>query len=143
MKHGISAVVTAAVVAFALAATVAAQSKPTVKRESITPMTDVAGAANYKAYCSVCHGAGGKGDGPAAKAFTVAPADLTQISKRNGGNFPFATVKMSVTGDTVVAAHGTRDMPMWGPVFSSIDSSGQKELRVKNLVDYLESIQAK
>jgi hypothetical protein len=42
----------------------------------------------------------------------------------------------------VVAAHGSRDMPMWGPVFKSVDGS-VAELRLKNLIDYLDSIQEK
>jgi mono/diheme cytochrome c family protein len=118
-------------------------AQTTIKKEPIRPMSDVSGAASFNAYCSVCHGPSGKGDGPAAKALVTPPADLTQISKRNGGKFPASAVKMHITGDTVVAAHGTRDMPMWGPGFKSTDGSGGAELRFKNLVDYIESIQAK
>ncbi len=35
------------------------------------------GAALYPAHCAACHGAEGRGDGPAAKGLKVPPADLT------------------------------------------------------------------
>jgi mono/diheme cytochrome c family protein len=117
-------------------------AQTTIKKEPIKPISEVAGSATFNAYCTVCHGPSGRGDGPAAKALVKAPADLTQISKRNNGKFPGTRVKMEISGDTTVAAHGTRDMPTWGPLFKSTEGS-TSELRMKNLVDYLESIQAK
>src|SRR5262245_2568144 len=105
----------AAGAAFALAAPVAAHQ--TVKREPIKPIADVAGSATFKEDCPVCHGTSGRGDGPAAEALTTVPADLTQIAKKHGGKFPFAGVRMTITGETALAAHGTREMPMWGPLF--------------------------
>jgi len=128
------------VLAFAMAAS--AQTKE-IKRVPVTPTSDISGEASFKAYCTVCHGAAAKGNGPAAPALKVPPADLTQIAKKNSGKFPALQVKMSLTGDTVVAAHGTRDMPMWGPVFRSVENSSVVELRLRNLVDYLEKIQEK
>jgi mono/diheme cytochrome c family protein len=124
----------------AVAAPVFAQT--TIKREPVRPINDISGAGTFNAYCTVCHGPSGKGDGPAAKALVKPPADLTQISARNSGKFPANAVKMHISGETVVAAHGSRDMPMWGPVLKSTDGNAV-ELRLKNLVDYIESIQAK
>jgi mono/diheme cytochrome c family protein len=115
----------------------------TVKREPIKPITDVAGSATFREYCTVCHGTSGKGDGPAANALTKTPADLTQISKKNGGKFPTLAVRMTITGETVVAAHGTRDMPMWGPLFHSTEGDSTTALRLKNLVEYIEMMQEK
>jgi len=129
-----------------LACAVAAQAQTTVKREPIKPVGDVSGSTTYKEYCSVCHGVSGRGDGPAAASLKVAPADLTLIAKRSGGKFSFAAVKSKISGeqDVVVAAHGTRDMPIWGPLFKQVDtSSSVAELRLTNLVDYLERMQAK
>jgi Cytochrome C oxidase, cbb3-type, subunit III len=37
----------------------------------------VRGSALFAAHCAVCHGAEGRGDGPAAKSLPVPPADLT------------------------------------------------------------------
>lgn len=38
----------------------------------------VAGAAVYKQNCAICHGADGRGDGPAAAGLSIKPADLTE-----------------------------------------------------------------
>jgi mono/diheme cytochrome c family protein len=127
--------------ALALATPSAAQQS--VKRESIRPITEVAGAATFKEYCTVCHGTSGRGDGPAARALTTPPADLTQIAKKHGGKFSFANVRMTITGEATLAAHGTREMPMWGPVFRSAQGDPTTELRLRNLVAYLESLQEK
>src|SRR3954452_2973136 len=83
-----------------VATPVFAQTK--IKKEPITPIADVAGAATFNAYCTVCHGPAGKGNGPAAKALKTPPADLTLIAKKNNGKFPDATVRMHISGDTVV-----------------------------------------
>ena len=135
------ALFTAAALLAALAIPAIAQQ--TVKREPIKAISDVSGAATFAAYCSVCHGPAGAGNGPAATALVKAPADLTRIAQRNGGKFSAGAVRMSITGDTVIAAHGTRDMPMWGPLFRSVESDSTAQLRVRNLVDYLEALQVK
>ena len=130
-----------AAAALMLAAPAFAQTT-TIKKEPIKPISDVSGVATFNAYCTVCHGPAGKGDGPVAKALNKAPADLTQITKRHNGKFPASAIKMEIGGESTVAAHGTRDMPTWGPVFRTTEGTAA-ELRLKNLVDYLESIQAK
>ena len=134
-------ILAAATLVLTVAAPSAAQQ--TVKREPIKPIPEISGAATFKTYCTVCHGTSGRGDGPAAKALTKPPADLTSIAKRNGGKFPYLNVRMAITGETELAAHGTREMPMWGPVFRSVQDEATTELRVKNLVGYLESLQEK
>jgi mono/diheme cytochrome c family protein len=119
-------------------------TQKTVKPEAVKPIADVSGAATFKEYCTSCHGPEAKGNGPAAAALKKAPADLTEIGKRAGGKFPFTKVKAQIAGDDVIAAHGSRDMPTWGPLFKSVDTSGSvAELRLTNLVKYLEDIQAK
>jgi mono/diheme cytochrome c family protein len=120
----------------------AQQAKPTIKKEPMKPINAVSGSATFNAYCTVCHGASGKGDGPAAGALTKAPSDLTQIAKKNNGTFPDLQIKTMIEGDDAPMAHGTRDMPTWGPLFKGNEGNAA-ELRVKNLVDYLKSIQAK
>jgi high-affinity iron transporter len=40
-----------------------------------------AAAADYATHCAVCHGAAGRGDGPAAKGLTPPPADLTDAAR--------------------------------------------------------------
>ena len=98
----------------------------------------------FDTYCAVCHGKDAKGGGPAAAALKKAPADLTRISARNGGSFPDVNVKRFIEGLDQVAAHGTRDMPMWGELFRSLDgasNSGFAQIRVQALNDYLKSLQ--
>jgi mono/diheme cytochrome c family protein len=131
----------AAGAALALAAPSAAQQ--TVKREPITPIADVSGAASFKAYCTVCHGTSARGDGPAARALKTPPADLTQIAKKHGGKYSAPAVRMTIVGDPAMPAHGTAEMPMWGPVFRSVEGDSTAALRLKNLVDYLEMLQEK
>jgi len=131
----------AATTALLLTAGVHAQAQ--VKRVPITPIEGVSGSATFKAYCAQCHGLSGRGDGPAAKALKTPPADLTTLAKRNSGQFPTGGVKQVINGDTMNPAHGSREMPMWGPVFRSVESPSVVELRIANLVKYIEDFQDK
>lgn len=120
-------------------------SKPEIKHVPATYTDPSSGPLMYKAYCASCHGADGKGDGPAAPALKVPVTDLTTLSAKNGGVFPAAHVAALIQGDAVTPAHGSKDMPVWGPIFHSMGghSQAQVQLRVRNLTNYLESIQAK
>ena len=77
------------------------------------PPPEVTGRLLYTEFCQSCHGAGGKGDGPAAGNLARAPADLTGISARNGGVYPLADVLSSIDGYTR-ARHGDLLMPEFG-----------------------------
>ena len=78
-----------------------------------------AGHREFRHSCAVCHGLGGKGEGVMAtlNLLTVKPTDLTQLSKKNKGAFPFWQVYRIIDGREEVKGHGTRDMPIWGDVF--------------------------
>lgn len=111
-----------------------------------TPQTSAAsGKQMFEAYCASCHGAGGKGDGPAAGALKSLPADLTALSRKKGGKFPTDRVYSILRGQGTVEAHGSRDMPVWGPVFWNLSQGRESEvqLRIANLARYIESLQAK
>jgi hypothetical protein len=99
----------------------------------------------YNAYCASCHGVDGKGDGPAAPALKAFPTNLTMLAAKNGGSFPAAHIAAVIQGDAMTSAHGSKDMPVWGPIFHSMGSHSQAQvqLRVRNLTNYLESIQGK
>jgi mono/diheme cytochrome c family protein len=98
----------------------------------------------YVHYCAVCHGVDGKGAGPAAGALKKQPGDLTLLSRRNGGKFPALAVQMSIKGSNGIVAHGTREMPMWGSIFSEMGQNRTMgDLRVMALLKYIEQIQAK
>ena len=92
-----------------------------------------------------CHGAEGKGDGPASAALKSRPSDLTNLAKRNAGKFPELRVFGAINGDLRVTAHGSKDMPTWGAVFGQMDGTDVAgvKLRIRNLTKYIESIQIK
>ena len=115
----------------------------TIKRVPVTDVHTIDGQVLFEHYCAVCHGKDAKGTGPAADALKKRPADLTQISRKSGGNFPEVHVMRIIKGDDTVGAHGSRDMPIWGELFASLSSKEATELRVNALMKYLETIQAK
>src|SRR5579871_926206 len=115
----------------------------TIKRVPVTDVHTIDGQALFDHYCAVCHGKDAKGTGPAADALKKTPADLTQISRKSGGNFPEVHVMRIIKGDDVVGAHGSRDMPIWGEQFTSLNGRETTELRVNALMKYLETMQAK
>jgi mono/diheme cytochrome c family protein len=103
-----------------------------------------AGALLFKIHCAKCHGESGKGDGKAAPGLEFAPADLTRISQRNRGKFPFERVVQVVDGRKPMKGHGRTDMPVWGDVLLSeregYDPQKVKE-QIRRLVHYVASIQ--
>ena len=118
---------------------------PAVKKVPVRSTTAVSGKELFREYCAVCHGVDAKGNGPAAAALKSPPADLTQIASKNGGKFDELRIMHIVNGESEEPlAHGTKDMPMWGNIFGHMgSSSGIANVRVHNLVKYIESIQAK
>ena len=100
------------------------------------------GAKLFTQYCAACHGVKAAGNGPMAPALKTKVPDLTLITKRNGGTFPTDQVQAVVSGDKPALAHGTRDMPVWGPIFSSdISDRDYGKLRIYNVTKYLEGLQ--
>jgi len=123
----------------------AADQGKVVKHTTVKPTNPTSGKEMYTAYCAVCHGESGKGNGPAASALKVAPTDLTLLSKNNGGKFPSMKVSTAIRGDSAIAAHGTKDMPVWGALFWGMSQGheGEVQQRIANLTKYIESLQAK
>ena len=105
----------------------------------------IAGPDSFAFYCAPCHGRSGKGDGPVAAALKAPTPDLTTLAKRNGGTFPRAEITLFVTGTgRTTTAHGPSDMPVWGPIFRSLDPSDTRtKQRIENVVAFIESIQIK
>jgi len=122
-----------------------AQSKPTIKNVPLNPTSPVSGKEMFTTYCAVCHGADGKGGGPAVAALKNRPTDLTQLSAKNGGKFPELSVVATLSGKEV-DAHGSQEMPIWGDLFRSLGAGDRSDLvhmRIGNLTAYIGSIQAK
>jgi mono/diheme cytochrome c family protein len=106
-------------------------------------LESITGRDSFEFYCASCHGKTGKGDGPTAPALKTRPADLSSLARRNGGAFPKDRVLAVVTGsDRRIAAHGSTDMPVWGPIFQALDPSAPRvKVRIDNIVAHLESLQ--
>ncbi|MGD0966434.1 MAG: cytochrome c [Candidatus Acidiferrales bacterium] len=116
--------------------------KPLDSEKQQTLIRSVEGADLYQAYCASCHGKNGKGNGPAAPALKATVPDLTVIAKNNRGEFPAARVRRIVMGEGMIASHGSREMPVWGPIFHQVEADVDRApVRLENLVKYLESIQ--
>ena len=96
----------------------------------------------FKAYCASCHGVNGTGNGPVAATLKQRPTDLTQLAKRNHGVFPSEPVARVIEKGTITA-HGTSEMPVWGPELSRLSSHDTEFqlLRVHNLVSYIGRLQ--
>ena len=103
----------------------------------------LAGRDSFALYCAPCHGTAGRGDGPVASELRTRPADLTTLARRSGGAFPRDRVREFIVGTArPLPAHGTTDMPVWGPMFRAFESDARVRERMTNLVSYVESIQA-
>ena len=137
--------IAAILICVAVVTVYAEDQKTAVKHVPAPPTSAASGKQMFEAYCASCHGTSGKGDGPAAGALKSAPADLTALSKKNGGKFPADRVTSILRGQATVTAHGNRDMPVWGPVFWHMSQGHEAEVhqRVANLTRYVESLQAK
>jgi len=124
---------------------VGAQTKPMPQKQYEQLIYSVRGPDLYRAHCAACHGPDGKGNGPAAVALKARPADLTVLAKNNGGKFPAERVQKFISGDDPsLASHGSREMPVWGPIFHQIEEDQDfGNVRLQNLVKYLQTIQQK
>jgi mono/diheme cytochrome c family protein len=127
-----------AVLTFAAPAVAWSQTKPTLKRDGAKMTSSASGTEMFLSYCSPCHGKLGRGDGPAAPALKTKPADLTMLRKNHGGTFSDKDFEDKINGMTMTPAHGTTEMPVWGPIFRQL---GNDQLRVYNLKKYIDSIQ--
>jgi mono/diheme cytochrome c family protein len=108
-----------------------------------TPLIySIKGPDLYRAYCAVCHGTAGHGDGPMASKLKERVPDLTILAKNNKGQFPTSHLRKTIEGTDTASSHGTRAMPIWGPIFHQVeDDKDFGYVRVENLLKYLESIQ--
>lgn len=114
------------------------------------------GKREFGISCAVCHGQTGKGDGSFNEWLKVTPTDLTTLSKRNGGVFPYQRIYGVIDGREFVKTHGTREMPIWGREFAAdtvIAGANYMEMqydmdvyarnRIAALIDYLNRMQVK
>ena len=141
LKH-LSLVALAAGLALAVAYADQAQSKVTIPVEKTSPTN---GKQMFNSYCAPCHGADARGNGPAAGALKTQPVDLTVLARNNHGKYPDTHVLSVMQFGAEIPAHGSQEMPIWGPILGRMNvANGQeKDLRLVNLNRYLQSLQAK
>ena len=131
--------------AFAVAAlallisAIAVAQKPSMKKVAVRYASPASAQEMYVNYCAACNGKAGRGDGPASPALKSAPTDLTTLSKQNGGRFPSDRVYAVLVGKAELAAHGSQEMPVWGPIFMQLGQShtAEVQLRATNLTKYI------
>ncbi len=123
---------------FILAALIAlAQDQPAAQ------VKELDGAEIFKNHCASCHGVDARGHGPLAPSLKHRVPDLTLISQQNGGKFPGKRLKQVIEGYTI-SAHGSREMPVWGPLFNHVENDQDLgPMRLEEVSKYLESIQRK
>jgi len=106
------------------------------------------GAREYARSCAICHGERGEGNGPLAMILTVNVPDLTTLSARNGGVFPYDEVISVVDGQRQMRAHGS-PMPVWGRRFTEAEIARYGPTagtiiargRILSVAHYLETLQ--
>jgi mono/diheme cytochrome c family protein len=122
------------------------EQKPVVKETTIKPTSSTSGKEMFTQYCAPCHGVDGKGNGPAGAAMKAQPTDLTQLARKHEGKYPANHVASVLKfGEGGTAAHGSAEMPVWGPLFHSLDKFHDTvvQQRISNIVNYIETLQVK
>lgn len=103
----------------------------------------IEGAKIFQYRCAMCHGLDGKGHGPDSVVLKHPTPDLTLISQRTGGKFPYERVKDIIDGEKPgLLSQGDREMPIWGPIFHAVESDQDwGEVRLNAVIRHVESIQ--
>jgi len=119
----------------------------TIHQVPIKRTSWASGQQMYHEYCAACHGENAVGRGPAAAACTVKPADLTKLAARSDGKFPYDRFYAVLQFGSLAASpsHGSADMPVWLPLFSSLDPGREAiaQQRMHNLASYVATLQGK
>jgi len=134
-----------AVLAMAQQTPSAQTTEKVIKHVPVQPTSAASGQDMYNSYCAVCHGVDGKGNGPAASALKAPPTDLTALAQKKGGKYPSLHVSSVIRGEADLPAQGSKDMPVWGPLFRRLSQGHDAEVqqRIANLNQYIEGLQPK
>jgi mono/diheme cytochrome c family protein len=141
---GLGAVIVALAM-IAIAQEAAPSQEKVIKHVPVKQTSAASGQEMFNSYCAACHGVDGKGAGPAASALKVTPTDLSGLAAKNGGKYPSLHVSSVLRGEAETPAHGSKDMPVWGPLFRHLSQGHDAEVqqRIANLNQYVESLQKK
>jgi len=138
-----SLLLTALAAAFAASAGYAADQSTAKVIIPVNKTSPTSGKQMYASYCAPCHGVDGRGHGPAAVALLSAPTDLTVLSKNHHGTFPDTHIVAVLQFGSSVPAHGSAQMPVWGPILSKMAKLNpeERQLRISNLSRYIQTMQ--
>jgi mono/diheme cytochrome c family protein len=111
------------------------------------------GKQEYETSCANCHGLKGEGNGPYMLFLKSNVPNLTTLSKKNGGVFPYDRVYDTIDGRYLIESHG-RDMPIWGNRYCTdvskrlwddypADAESFVRSRILALIDYINRLQQK
>jgi mono/diheme cytochrome c family protein len=119
------------------------------QQDRLEPITDASIAARgqqlFEQYCQKCHGADGSGNGPIAELLKIPPTDLSILAVDNGGSFPADRIGAWIDGREEARSHGTREMPVWGNIWT--DESGGTEIeqevaeQISQIVEHIRWLQ--
>ena len=118
---------------------------------TVWPAAAQSGKQDYEKYCADCHGLGGKGDGSDVQTIPMhpPPSDLTQLTKENGGKFPFDEVVETIDGRKNIPSHERLEMPFLGATLQkpgqefTPESDAEVKKRIDAMARYVESLQRK
>ena len=103
-----------------------------------------AGEIRFERNCGICHGLDAQGGGAFSELLKVNPPDLTTLTMKNNGSFPFTGVYNAIDGRNTPLAHHREGMPIWGERYKQSVEDGSEILirgRILELILYLDSIQ--
>ena len=93
----------------------------------------VSAAADYATHCAVCHGAAGRGDGPAAKGLTPPPADLTDAARQGQWSVfgLYNTITLGIKGTAMTGFPALSESQRWALAFhvSTLVGGGDERAR--------------
>ena|ERR1700683_2039027 len=123
----------------------AQNQKPPSPDRAAQARIPIEGSKIFQRQCAACHGTDGQGHGPNSATLKHKPANLTLISQRNGGNFPYQRVREIIEGKEpgwFALAH--REMPIYGPILHQVEADQDwGEVRLDAITRQVESIQQK
>lgn len=102
------------------------------------------GRQDFQENSVACHGSDATGSGKLGERLIEPPKDLTEISSRNGGAYPFWKIFEIISGEKQVEGHETFQMPQYSKRMRGDDFAPGYQpthVRILSLTHYLESIQ--
>jgi mono/diheme cytochrome c family protein len=100
----------------------------------------------YRRFCASCHGLEGRGNGPVATSLRVEVPDLTRTASRSRSADQLDRIIRIIDGRSIIGAHGTRIMPVWGEDLARLelgnpDAERSAQTIIGRLAEYVISLQ--